>query len=578
MLADIRKRVETLLAEYPVWPRRTIGDHFDRAVERYGNRPYILTEEKQYTYAQVQQEANRVARGLLALGIKPREHVALLMGNYPEFVISVLALNKIGAVCVPINTMLKEKELEFLLRDSDAVALIVNDRLGKTNYIDILSNVLPGFNQESWPQDQPFEEFPLLRSVVVFSPEGHDYQGTISWEALLAMGEQVSEAERQNVQREVAYPDETCFIMYTSGTTDLPKGAMLTHDMLLRGTYASCLTRAAQDGRRIYFPLPLYHIFAIEQGFLFVTFVGGAIIPHLQFSPQAALSLIEKHGANDILCVPSILLAILNCPQIKSFDLSSLSAALCAATPAPLPLWKRARDELGLTELCTGYGMTEVAGAGVLTWPGDDIEILATRVGRFMYGGSGGLQEFGGCNIQYKVVDPFTGQDLPPGSEGELVCRGNIVTRGYYKRPEANATLIDKDGWLRTGDLGIIHPDGLIQLTGRSKEMYKTSGENVLPKEVEEYISNHPKVNQVYVVGVPHRIMGEVGAAFIELKPGETSSRKEIIEFCRKGLAKFKVPLHVFFVSAEELPFTATGKVQKFKLVEEAKRRLKRGD
>ncbi len=578
MRAEIRQRVERLLAEYPVWPRRTIADHFDLAAKRYADRPFILTENREYSYGEVQQLAERLAGGLLKLGVKPREHVALLMGNYPEFIIILIALAKIGAVCVPINTMLREQELEFLLRDSDSVVLIVNDRLGKTDFIDILSRVLPGFGEQKLKEGRPFDGFPHLRHVVVFSPEGREYPGTLSLPTLYEMGDGFPAAERQRVQRATAYPDETCYIMYTSGTTAMPKGALLTHDMLLRGTYASCLARAHQEGRRIYFPLPLYHIFAIEQGFLAVTFVGGAIIPHLQFTPQSALSLIQQHRAHDILCVPSIMLAILNCPELSNYDLSSLSAVLCAAAPAPLPLWQRAKEELGLTELGTGYGMTEVAGASALTWPGDDLEILTTRVGRLMYGGASGLPEFGGRNIEYKTVDPFTGRDLPPGTEGELVCRGNIVTRGYYKRPKENSELIDKDGWLRTGDLGIVHPDGLIQLTGRSKEMYKTSGENVVPKEIEEYISTHPKVNQVHVVGIPHKVMGDVGAAFIELKPGETCDRKEIIDFCRKGLAKFKVPRYVFFVSAEELPFTSTGKVQKFKLVEEAQRRVQRGD
>ncbi|HOV80214.1 MAG TPA: AMP-binding protein [Bacillota bacterium] len=576
MNAEIRQRIETLLAKYPVWQRRTIGDHFDRVVEKYGDRYYILAEEAQYTYSQVKQLSDRLARGLIAMGIRPREHVALLMGNYPEFAIIVLALVKIGAVCVPINPVLNVRELGFVLRDSDAVALIANDRLGKTDYSKILAGLFAGCLGEG--EGEGFSPgFPLLRNVVLFSPESREYPGVRSLNSLMELGDTVSEDERRRVQRETAYPDDTCFIMYTSGTTAEPKGVMLTHDMLLRGAYASCLARAAQDGRRIYFPIPFYHIFAIEQAFLFVTFVGGAMIPHLQFAPQSALALMEKYRANDFLCVPTILLSILNCPELDRFDLSSLTAVLCASTPAPLPLWKRARDELKLTELSTGYGMTEVAGAGVLSWPGDDIEILATRVGRMMYGGSSGLEEFGGRNIQYKVVDPFTGRDLPPGSEGELACRGNIVTRGYYKRPQENAALIDKDGWLRTGDMGIIHPDGLLQLTGRSKEMYKTSGENVVPKEVEEYISTYHKVNQVYVVGVPHQVMGDVGVAFIELKPGEECTRREIIEHCRRGLAKFKVPRYFFFVRGDELPFTSSGKVQKYKLVEEALRRIKKG-
>jgi fatty-acyl-CoA synthase len=187
-----------------------------------------------------------------------------------------------------------------------------------------------------------------------------------------------------------------------------------------------------------------------------------------------------------------------------------------------------------------------------------------------------GLPEFGGGNLQCKVIDPGTGEELPPGKDGDLICRGNVVTRGYYKRPRINAELIDKDGWLRTGDLVIIHPDGLFQFTGRSKEIYKTSGENVIPKEIEDVLSTHPKVNQAYLVGIPHPVMGEVGAALIELKAGETATRREVINYCKENMAKFKVPRYVFFVSAQELPFTATGKVQKYKLVEYVQQLLKK--
>jgi fatty-acyl-CoA synthase len=346
--------------------------------------------------------------------------------------------------------------------------------------------------------------------------------------------------------------------------------------MLLRGAYGSALARGYQDGRRIYFPLPLYHIFAIEQAFAAVLFVGGCMITHAQFTPQGALALIAKHKAYEMLGVPSIMMAMLNCAERKQYDISSLKAAMISAAPAPIPLWKRAAEEMGLTETCTGYGMTEVAGAGTIATPGDKAENLSTRVGRGdLPGGSAGMPEFGGKVIQYKTVDPLTGKNLKPGMEGEFACRGPIVIRGYYKRPQENAELIDKDGWLPTGDLGIIHPDGQFQLTGRSKEIYRAFGENVMPKEVEEHISTHPKVSQVYVVGVDDRIAGNIGAAFIEPKPGETISREEIIRHCRGGLAKLKVPRYVFPVKAEELPFTATGKVQKFKLVAMAEDRIK---
>ena len=574
-MAEIGERVEKLLANYRVWRRWTLGNFFDEVAEKYADRPYILTEDRAYSYGETRRIADTLARGYQQMGVRPRDHVALLMGNLPEFVFNLLALVKIGAVTITINTQLRERELEFILRDSDAVLLVANDKLGKNDYTKILGAFLHSVDFGETPDKGGYEGFPYLKNIVIFSPEGREYPNTLAMNQVLEWGKQAGDSKRGYVQKQTAYPDESCLIMYTSGTTAIPKGAVLTHDMLLRGSYASALARGYQDGRRIYFPLPLYHIFAIEQAFAAVLFVGGCMITHTQFTPQGALALIEKHKAYEMLGVPSIMMALLNCPERKQYDLSSLKAAMIAAAPAPIPLWNRAAEEMGLTETCTGYGMTEVAGAGTIAKPGDSPENLSTRVGRELFGGSAGMEEFGGKVIQYKTVDPITGRDLKPGTEGEFACRGPIVIRGYYKRPQENADLIDKDGWLRTGDLGIIHPDGQFQLTGRSKEIYRAFGENVMPKEVEEHISTHPKVSQVYVVGVDDRIAGNIGAAFIEPKPNETINREEIIKHCRNGLAKFKVPRYIFSVKVEELPFTATGKVQKFKLVKMAEDRIK---
>jgi fatty-acyl-CoA synthase len=574
-MVDISARVKKLLADYPVWKRWTIGNFFDEVAEKYAERPFILTEDRAYTYAETRRISDALARGYLQMGVKPRDHAAVLMGNLPEFIFNLLALIKIGAVTITINTQLRERELEFILRDSDAVLLVANDKLGKNDYTKILGAFLHSVDFGETPDKAGYEGFPYLKNIVIYSPEGRKYPNTVSMKQVLEWGEKADDSRRVYIQRHHAYPEESCLIMYTSGTTAIPKGAVLTHDMLLRGAYASALSRGYQESRRIYFPLPMYHIFAIEQAFAALLFVGGCMITHSQFTPQGALALIAKHKAFEMLGVPSIMMAMLNCAERKQYDISSLKAAMIAAAPAPVPLWKRAVEEMGLTETCTGYGMTEIAGAGTMATPGDPLEQLSTRVGREMFGGAAGMEEFGGKVIQYKTVDPITGQDLKPGMEGEWACRGPIVLRGYYKRPKENADLIDKDGWLRTGDLGIIHPDGQFQLTGRSKEIYRAFGENVMPKEVEEYISTHPKVSQAYVVGVDDRIAGNIGAAFIEAKPGETISRDEIIKHCRNGLAKFKVPRYVFPVKVEELPFTATGKVQKFKLVQMAEERLK---
>ncbi|MDQ7096364.1 class I adenylate-forming enzyme family protein [Desulfosporosinus sp. PR] len=550
------------------WQRRTLADHFDSMVLKYQERPFIITRDKKYTYRETLYMVDLTARGLMALGIKAREHVALLMGNYVEFIFLTLALAKIGAVVVPFNFMLKEKEVKQLLQDSDAVALIFNDRLGRIDYIKIVENICPELkNSGTCPSG--FAELPNLRQIVCYSPDHDTYQGMHSFLGLYDQGERIRQEDLVKRQADSAYPDDISHILYTSGTTGIPKGSLLSHDMLLRNAYISGIGRSVGDGQRTYCPLPLYHIFALVQGMLTATFAGGAIILDEQFSPGEALQLMDKNQAQEILCVPSILLALLNHPERKAYRLEAMRTLFCAATPAPVPIWERAKAEFGFQEMQTGYGMTEVSAATTMTSPEDSLEVLATRIGRLLPANCSGLPEFGGYNVQYKVVDPVSGEDLPLGSEGELVCRGNIVSKGYYKRPMENQALIDKDGWLRTGDFGIIQ-DGLFQLSGRSKEIYRVSGENVMPIEVEGVLTSFPKINQAYVVGIPDPILGEAGVAFIELKPGEQATRREVLEYLKPRLAKFKLPKYVFFMKQEKLPFTGSGKIQKFLLQEKA--------
>lgn len=490
-----------------------------------------------------------------------------------------LALAKIGAVAVPLNTMLTQREIAFLLEHSDAVAVVFNDRQGRLDLVEVISKLFPEIHRGS-EREYPcrFFRFPKVRHLVCFSPSGKSYPGLIDFNNLFQRAVSVSEEALKKIQEANAYPDEVFEIMYTSGTTGFPKGSMLSHDMLLRNLYAYYVTRDIKSGARFYSPLPFYHIFAWGYLIMAITFFGGSLVTHSQFTPGEALKLIEKYEVNEVICVPSILLSLVNHPDLKSYNLSSLRSVFCAATPAPPPLWEKARNDLELQGITTAYGLTEAAGVVTVTFPGESfVEVVSTRVGRLYAPNCSGLPEFGGRNIQAKIVDPETMEELPPGKEGELLIRGNTVSRGYYKLSRNNAEVIDKDGWLRTGDLMIIHPDGLFQFMGRSKEIYKTSGENVAPKEIEDVLSTHPKVNQAFVAGIPHQIMGEVGAAFINLKTGQTATRREIISFCKENLARFKVPRHVFFVSAQELPYTATGKVQKFKLVEYALQLLKEG-
>lgn len=556
------ERREALSAQYPVWPRRTLPEHFREQAKRYGTRPAVITEDRIVSYADVWDQGRRFAKSLLRLGVGRRDHVALIMANEPETVSLMIAVWMIGAVCVPINTMLKGEELKYVLQQSDSRWLFLHQFAGGVLHSDNVMRIRG--------------ELPQLQAVICLpnTVKAPDERFFMPWDSFLSLQHDISDDELNARSEQSRYPDEVADIIYTSGSTGRPKGVMITHDMFLRCAFATALSRGFEDGRRTFTALPLYHVFALVEGILALSFVGGAHIMVPGFSPLQSLQMIEKHRANDMLCVPSMLVALINHPEVHSFDLSSLYALMCAAAPAPVTVWQRAIDILNLTEICTGYGGTEVTASTTHTEIGDPIETVVTRVGRLKPGGASGLAEFGGLNVQYKTVDPVTGADLPAGEIGELAVRGNIVTKGYYNKPEETFAAIDKDGWFRTGDLGRLDEDGYIELLGRSKEQYKVSGENVSPKEVEDVINKHPAVAQAYVVGVKDPATVETGAAFIELRPGQTCTRHEIVDYCHQHLARFKVPRHVWFVTAAEWPLTGNGKIQKFRLREMAEDRL----
>ncbi len=364
-------------------------------------------------------------------------------------------------------------------------------------------------------------------------------------------------------------------LIYTSGTSGSPKGVMLSHDALLRSAYGSAWTRAFQGGRRILFALPLYHVFAYVEGLLAALFAGGAIIPQTAFDPVATLQAIERHRAEEVLFVPTMTIAVLEAAQGGTHDLSSLQAVMSAAAPAPVRVWRAVREVLGVQEVLTGYGMTETSAATTYTEPDGPLELVASTVGTAKLGGMAGDPALGGRLVSYKTVDPLSGEDLPAGAEGELAVRGPIVTHGYYRKPEETVAVLDAEGWLRSGDLGRIDQGrGDLVLTGRSRELFKCGGELVAPKEVEELLCEHPAVAQAYLVGLPDERMGEIGCAWVVPAGPARPDPAELIALCRERLARFKVPVHVMSVPAAELPTTATGKVQKFRLIERAQVRL----
>jgi fatty-acyl-CoA synthase len=364
--------------------------------------------------------------------------------------------------------------------------------------------------------------------------------------------------------------------MYTSGTTGFSKGAMLTHDNFLRCAFASARIRALEDGRRILFALPLYHVFAYAEGLTAAFWVGGAIVPRLVFDPADTFAAIERYRAQEALFVPTMALVLVEHPARKEHDLSSLYAVMTASAPAPVRLWEQVKSELGVEEIVTAYGQTEVTAATTYTMPDDPLELASVTVGRPKEGGVAGDPALGNMACVYKVIDPVTLEDLPPGAEGELAVSGPQLMKGYYDKPEETEKIFLPGGWMRSGDLGQIRADGYLRLTGRSKELYKRGAELVAPKEIENLLDRRADVLQSYVVGVPDELYGEVGWAFVVPAAGHQPTEEELLADCREHLARFKVPEHVELIAGQDLPLTGSGKVQKFKLAERVAERRRR--
>lgn len=532
-----------------------------KAAAIHPQRPLILSDERTLSYGDVVARSEALAKGLRGLGVRAGDRVAVVMANHPEFALLVYAIWRLGAAAIPVNYLFKAKELAYVIGQSRCRVVMTMDSFRGLDYLAAFDEIVPGWERGN------FDAFPALEAIVV---AGRGRPGVTGLAELEASGANDAQALAPNP----AQPSDTAIIMYTSGTTGLPKGVIQSHDNLARSAYGTAHHLAFEDGRRTLTALPLYHAFALVLGLLAAPFVGGAMIPQLAFDPAQTFAGIQRHRASFLMLVPTMSVALLEHEGIERHDLSSLVAVLAGAAPTPVWVWQALKDKLGFQEVFTGYGMTELSAATVFTAPHDALTMVATTVGRPMDAGVAGIPELGGAIAEYKTIDPITAADLPPGAEGEFCARGPIATSGYFAKPEETKALLLPGGWIRSGDLGRLRPDGYLELTGRSKELYKSGGELVSPKEVEELLSSHPAVAQAYVVGVPDDRWGDMGCAWIVLSPGASATEEELIALARQRLARFKVPKQVLFIAAPDLPTTPTGKVQKFRLVELARQRL----
>jgi fatty-acyl-CoA synthase len=535
-----------------------MGTIIDRAAALFGAREALCYEGERWSFADLKCETDRVAKGLLALGIQPREKISLWMPNRPEWIFSLFAVMKIGAILVPINTRFRTTDLEYVVHQSRSTTLLTVDRSGPVRYIDMVAELCPDLDHAD-PNDVCATRLPDLKRIIVLGERR--FRGTHTWADILAHAASTPEAALAERQRAVN-PDETALIMYTSGTTGFPKGVMHNHNILRNITdEANRMGITPRDVILIY--LPLFHVFGLYEGPLMIMVTGARMVLTTLFDPAEALTLIAQEQATMLHGFDTHFHDLMNHPTCATTDLRSLRTGLLAAGMASSePIARKAQRLLCPT--LTGWGMTEVGVAALLSFL-DSLEDDRCLGSGWPLPGH-----------DFKVIDPTTGQSLPPGTMGELCGRGYAVMQGYYNKLEETAKAIDADGWLHTGDMAIQREDGMVRFLGRYKEILKVGGENVDPVEVEAFLLQHPAVNQVKIVGVPDARLSEVGAACVVLNAGASVTASDLMEFCRGKLASFKIPRHVLFV--KEYPMTSSGKVQKFRLREVALEELQLQD
>ena len=524
----------------------TIGQCLDRMAAAHPDNEALVSAHQnlRFTYRQIHTEAERVAKGLIALGVARGDRVGMWGPNSAEWLITQYAAAKAGAILVNVNPAYRVRELEYALQQSGVSLLVAAQGFRSTSYVEMLNDVAP--------------RLPALRTIVYLSRIDNDpvrtAPNTLNWEDLREAASRVADVDLRERERTLQF-DDAINIQYTSGTTGAPKGATLSHHNILNNGYfvGQRLRYTPED--RVCVPVPFYHCFGCVMGNLAALTHGcTVVIPADTFEPEACLRAIDAERCTSLYGVPTMFIAQLNHPAISRYRLDSLRTGIMAGAPCPVEVMRQVIDRMHMSEVTICYGMTETSPVSFQSGTDDTIDHRVSTVGSIH------------PHTECKVIDPETGQVVARGERGELCTRGYLVMLGYWNDPAATRAVLDDARWMHTGDLAVIRDDGYANIVGRLKDLIIRGGENISPREVEEYLYTHPKVSEVQVIGVPDIKYGEAVCAWVRLRDGETATEEELQKFCKGNIATFKIPRYVRFTA--EFPMTVTGKIQKYKMRE----------
>jgi fatty-acyl-CoA synthase len=509
----------------------TIGGNFDATVRAFGDREALvdLAAGRRWTYAELAADVDALALGLLEMGVGQRDRVGIWAPNCAEWTLTQYATAKIGAILVNINPAYRTSELEFVLNQSGARLLVAAEKLKTSDYAGMIAEVRP--------------RCAGLSDVVLL--------GSREWQALLERGRQADHAALDHIELDI---DDPINIQYTSGTTGFPKGATLSHHNILNNGFFVGELCHYTEADRICIPVPFYHCFGMVMGNLAATSHGACmVIPSPTFDPAATLQAVQDERCTSLYGVPTMFIAELSVPDVAGYDLSSLRTGIMAGSPCPVEVMKQVIERMSMTEVGICYGMTETSPVSTQTRADDSLDRRVSTVGRV------------GPHLEVKVIDPATGATVPRGTPGELCTRGYSVMLGYWEQPDKTAEAVDSAHWMHTGDLAVMDDEGYLAITGRIKDMVIRGGENIYPREIEEFLYTHPDILDAQVIGVPDAKYGEELMAWVRLRPGvATLTAESLREFCRGKLAHYKIPRYVHIV--DDFPMTVTGKVRKVEM------------